>query len=416
MTYTKEQLSKIFRRLASIGTAPEEGCELFGVGYDDAFKRLIREYADEALPAGESAEKFVIGPYGSGKTHFLRHFMTLARKRGCVISEVQLNKKIDYTQTLIVYREVAANLRPPGHDATGISKLLEATLARLDQQCRAQCPDQEARTEFVESWISALDGRRYKFGRFGKILQRALRASFQEDIALFEQLSRWIQGEVDNKALIKDLPRDLYLEPIKKSEQELFAGNLMLSLCQFIRYAGYQGTIIGFDEAEQGLDVSREKQQRIMSMLQANINAIADLQEGSVFILYALTPQLEAKFSTFPALQQRIDVPPDGDFFENGNNMAAKIDLSRRDDPTSELKAIGGKLTDLFFQYFGEEITTPYKESLRHIDGLVKQVIEKEYDSSNRRTMVKATSAYLWKLRKGSEQLDGPKPEAQGEV
>jgi hypothetical protein len=97
MAYSKEQLTRIFRRLASNGTAPEEGCELFGVGYDDAFKRLIGEYVEDALPAGESAEKFVIGPYGSGKTHFLRHFMTLARERGCVISEIQLNKKIDYT-------------------------------------------------------------------------------------------------------------------------------------------------------------------------------------------------------------------------------------------------------------------------------------------------------------------------------
>lgn len=417
MIYTKEQLAKVFRRLASTGTAPEEGCELFGVGYDDAFRRLLHEYVEDALPAGESAEKFVIGPYGSGKTHFLRHFMTLAREHGCVTSEIQLNKKIDYTQTMVVYREVAANIRPPDGNKVGIMALLEAAVARIDQQFRKQCPDDSARKELIDSWISALDECQYKYERFGKLVQRALRAYTERELPLFEALSRWIQGEVDNKELIKDLPRDLYVTPVTKSSQELFASNLMLSLCQFTRYAGFKGTVIGLDEAEQGLDVSREKQQRIMSMLQANINAVADLQEGSVLILYAFTPDLESRFSTFPALQQRIDVPIGQDFFENGNTLAAKIDLTKRVDPTAELKAIGSRLADLFFKHFGDEVSISRSEVGRHIEALAKQVFEQQYDSSNRRTMVKAVCAYLWKLRKDEQPSESQEERPlQGEV
>lgn len=410
-------MTKIFRRLASTGTAPEEGCELFGVGYEDAFKRLIKEYVEDALPAGESAEKFVIGPYGSGKTHFLRHFMALARDRGCVTAEIQLNKKIDYTQTLIVYREVAAAMTMPGGTTVGVKGLLEAAVERVNSQFKQQCPDDTNRLELIESWIGGLDGRKYKYDRFGKIVQRALHAYTQKEIPLFEALSQWIQGEIDNRQLIKDLPRDIYLTPVKKSDQELFAGNLMLSLCQFIRYAGFKGTIIGLDEAEQGLDVSREKQQKIMSMLQANINAVADLQEGSAFILYAFTPDLESRFSTFPALQQRIDVPTGQDFFENGNTLAAKIDLTRRNDPPSELKAIGGSLADLFLKHFGDEVAVSQSEVGRRVEELARQVVEQGYDSSNRRTMVKALCTYLWQLRRGDESLETQerRPE-QGEV
>ena len=408
MPYAKEQIAKIFRRMGDKGTAPEEGCELFGVGYDDAFKRLIAEYIDDALPAGESAEKFVIGPYGSGKTHFLRHFMTLASQRGCVTAEVQLNKKIDYTQSLIVFREIASGLRAPSSTKLGMANLLAAAIERVDAQFREQVPDEASRAELVDSWIGALDDRPYEFDRFGKILKKALRAYTQKDEALFDSMCRWIQGEVDNRELIKDLPHDLYLTPVKKSDQELFAGNLLLSICQFIRYAGFNGTIIGLDEAEQGLDVNRRRQELIMSMLQANINAVADLQDGSVFILYAFTPELESRFATFPALQQRIDVPIGEDFFENGNTLAAKIDLTRHDDPVSELRAIGHRLSRLFFEHFGDQASISSTEAERHIAALAEQVVEREYDSSNRRTMVKAVCAYLWRLRTGGvpQELD----------
>jgi hypothetical protein len=191
----------------------------------------------------------------------------------------------------------------------------------------------------------------------------------------------------------------------------------MLSLCQFIRYAGFKGTIVGLDEAEQGLHVSREKQERIVSMLQANINAVADLQDGSVLILYAFTPDLESRFSTFPALQQRIDVPTDQDFFENGNTLAAKIDLTRRDDPVSELKAIGSRLVELFFKHFGDEATASRAQAMQHVEELAKQIVEQEYDSGNRRTMVKAVCTYLWRLRRSDErsETEENRPE-QGEV
>ncbi len=417
MPYSKELLTNMFRRLGANGTAPEEGCELFGVGYDDAFKRLLSEYVEDALPSGGSAEKFVIGPYGSGKTHFLRHFMTLARERGCVTSEIQLNKDIDYTKTLVVYREVAARIKMPGGtDKGGIKALLKFAVEKPNFQFQPLCSDDMDRREQIESWISALDDHEYKFDQFGHIVQKALRAYIQKNIALFDALSRWLQGEVDNKQLIKDLPSDLYLKP-KSPNDNLFAGNLMLSLCQFIRYAGFKGTIIGLDEAEQGLDVNRRKQNLIMSMLQANINAVADLKEGSVLILYAFTPDLESRFSTYPALQQRIDVPADQDFFKNGNTLAAKIDLTRRDDPVSELKEIGHHLADLFYKHFGNEATASRAEVIQHVEELANQVVEKQLDSGNRRTMVKEVCAYLWKLRNVGEPFENQEnPPEQGEV
>ena len=59
-------------RIAEQGTAPEVGCSLFGTGYDLAFEKLEQIYLNRAFERGRSSEKYVVGAYGSGKTHFLR--------------------------------------------------------------------------------------------------------------------------------------------------------------------------------------------------------------------------------------------------------------------------------------------------------------------------------------------------------
>ena len=76
-------LPAMFERISENGTAPSEGCKLFGVGYEEAFERLKRKYIIERFERGDSAEKFVHGPFGSGKTHFLRQLMEIAREARC---------------------------------------------------------------------------------------------------------------------------------------------------------------------------------------------------------------------------------------------------------------------------------------------------------------------------------------------
>ena len=77
-------LFDILEPLAENGTAPARGCSTFGVGYNDTFDQLCKVYVDGQFKRGKSAEKFVIGPFGSGKSHFLRHFMEIAETKNCV--------------------------------------------------------------------------------------------------------------------------------------------------------------------------------------------------------------------------------------------------------------------------------------------------------------------------------------------
>src|SRR5687768_15403794 len=114
----------MFEQLAEHGHAPAEGCSLFGTGVDGAFAQLRQRYLVERFARGGSAEKFVVGPFGSGKTHFLRQLMEIARELDCVTIEVALNKNLDFTQSLVIYQEMARQVRPPRSETRGLRNLI----------------------------------------------------------------------------------------------------------------------------------------------------------------------------------------------------------------------------------------------------------------------------------------------------
>jgi len=260
--------------MAEHGTAPTEGCSLFGVGQEDAFARLQRTYLERRFSRGGSAEKFVIGPYGSGKTHFLRQLMELGRGMGCVSAEVTLNKDLDFTRSLNVYREVIREIRAPATDQKGIRALLVASL----EQVRAQAGKNAAIAEqLVATWVDGLDKGNYELEAYGRVTRRALEAHLKGDTTTFDAAGRWLEGDVSDKVLA----RELFVTTVDKSEENVHGRRALLSLFQLVRRAKFRGTVLTFDEAEQGLAVDRKRMDRILSMLQSGINAVSNLRDGS---------------------------------------------------------------------------------------------------------------------------------------
>ena len=383
-------LLNMIERIAETGTAPKDGCSLFGVGYEDAFERLQSVYLDRRFGRGGSAEKFVIGPFGSGKTHFLRQLMGLAREQGCVTAEVSLNRDIDFVQSLIVYREVAREIRPPGSELTGIGPLLDAALERV----RAQAPTPEAIEPLVHGWVSALDGHPLKHDGFARMVRRALEARLRDDEVTFDACCRWLGGEVQDRTLAKELS----VTVVAKAEQNIFARLATLSLFQFIRFARFPGTVITFDEAEQGLQVDKRRMQRILSMLQSDINAIADLEDGSALIVYALTPDIVEQMERFGALAQRVADPGPGSGFFDGNTRAPKIDLRRRGEPAQELALMGRQLAEVLYERASPPPPIPKDAVLERIESLAGEVATDDPSTSSRRTMMKRTANMLMRV------------------
>jgi hypothetical protein len=378
----------MFETIASNGHAPVEGCNLFGVGFEEAFSRLQRVYLEKGFSRESSSEKFVIGPYGSGKTHFLRQFMDIARDVGCVTVEVTLDKAIDFTKSLLVYKEVTREIRPPGTAARGLKPFLLAICERV----RLQAPTGADPDAFLAAWIAGLDQADFKLEPFGRVARKALEALVHDESTMLELGIRYLGGDISDREVTKAVGTS----PVRTDEHNLHAKRATLSLYQLARRAGFRGTVVAFDEAEQGLGVDKKKTDKIRSMLQSGINSIADLDRGSALILYAFTPDLERNLEEgFGALQQRVADPGLGAGFFDGNTRAVKIDLTRS---RPDLHQVGRSLVRLLYETEGDTIEIEEATTQALIDQIADRVTDLDASAHRCRTFVKKVCTILIRL------------------
>ena len=386
----------LFETIAETGHAPKSGCSLFGVGFEDAFERLRKRYIEEAFSRGRSSEKFVIGPYGVGKTHFLREFSEVAANEDVVVAEVALNKDIDATDKLITYQEVVRELRVPGSTAQGIRALLTGVIDRVKSQAEGESGEQ-----LLRYWVDGITDPRFswKLPAFGPAIQIGLRAYIENggNDPLFLNVCRWLEGEVSNK----DVARAVGTSPVSRNERSLHGGRALLSVYQFIRHAGFRGTVVGFDEAEQSMSTDRKSTARILSMLQSSINAMADLQGGSALVLYAVTPDIADKMMEFPALQQRLADPGPGRGFFDGETLAPIIDLGRKsnlEDSEAHLKSVANRLVDLLYETYGVQISVDITDTKQTVEDLTSQIYQTGLGSGVLRELTKSVCGLLANL------------------
>jgi len=382
----------MIERIAENGTAPIEGCSLFGVGYDNHIEAIRKMYIDKAFGKGRSAEKFIVGAYGSGKTHFLRQLSEIAREAECVTSEVALNKDLDYTQSLLIYEQVANNLQMKGSTGHGIKTLLESIYVRL----KAQSPTVDLEEDFVDRWIGGIPGWDLKNGAFQRVYMIALESLHMGASKKFDTACRWLSGEVTNRNVCKELGE----VPVTRADTSIFGKSALLALGQAIRKSTFCGTVIALDEAEQSLSaglMQSRKREKILSMLQSSVNANSDLEGGALMVLYAITPDVWEKMSEAPMLQQRVADPGPGRGFLDGNPLAKKIPLDeKRGDPEEELYSMGAALVELFYKHHQNDMKNVTREEfLQKTKEVAESVAIEEPSVSSRRLMMKRIATDL---------------------
>ena len=373
-----------FERMAMFGSAPAEGCRLFGIGYETAFERLRKTFINGRMARGGSAEKFIVGPYGSGKTHFLRTLMEIGRSDGVVTAEVMANKEVDLTQSLIVYREITDGLRAPNQEGRGMEGFLRACVEKV-----GAAGEESGNARLLQNaWVKGVRDLDFRATAYGRVAHRALSALLDGDRPAFENASRWLAGEIGNRALAKELDVDV----VPKPEQSLAGRRMTLSLCQLARSAGFAGTIIGFDEAEQGMDVDKRRLNRILSMVRSSVDAAVDLEGGSALIVWAVTPSTRENINQYPALQTRLESKPG---FFDGNTLAPIIDLTERREPEQELRRIGIRLLELYLEQNGPPDGKDEGQLRDDIERAAREIYEEDPSAQSRRPMVKRTCTIL---------------------
>jgi len=311
----------IFEEMITTGQPPNDNCSLLGVGYDEALKRLEKVYLYRGFERGKSAEKFIIGPYGSGKTHFLRQLLERGRQIDCVTAEVPLSRDVDISKPLLVYKEVAREIRAPGQQGKGLKNFLRNICQKL--RAESEIEDPNLADDYLQSRIDAFDDIHFEDEQFRKVAARTLKADLRDEYEIYENGCRWLSGEVNEKLVAKSLG----VGRIPVSEQDSYGRRALLCLCQFAKTINYRGTIIGFDEAEQAINVPRKKVQRILSMARAEIDSISRVKNAAVMIVYAFTPDVVQGMQAYPALQQRLAEPDPENRFFDGNSYSPRIEL-----------------------------------------------------------------------------------------
>ncbi|ADQ41172.1 hypothetical protein Calkr_1681 [Caldicellulosiruptor acetigenus I77R1B] len=386
----KDLFLRALYTMAQHGTAPAEGCKYFGVGYENVFEAIKQKYFYEQFGRNICAQKFVVGPYGSGKTHFLRHLMEIARDENCVTSEIALNRDIDFSDKLLIYSEVVRNIKAPLQQNEGLSEFLRYT---LDSMIRDTKNPQYLKERFSRD----INDSRFKSREFGKMIKLALVSYLNNDISTFDLCCDYLLGNIsDNK-----LCRELGIPKVTKSAQNKRAEDMLFSLFQFVYYIGYRGIIVGFDEAEQSFNVDRKKLAKIFSTLRSLMDAVVNLKDASALIVYAMTNDVYEEMNKYPALQQRLSNPYDRDFF-SGNVLAPVIDLTRLDSVDLS-KKIAMKISDVFYETFKDQINISKDEILRMADEISSEIIKRGVSSSNKREITKAVCTYLLGILEGRE-------------
>lgn len=394
--YEPLEIIAMIANMASHGTAPIDGCTLFSIGNEEFIRTIKEIYLNKGFTRKSSAEKFIVGQFGSGKTHFVNQVSEEARKLKCVTSTIALTKNIDVTSNYYIYRELARQIRPPGTKKKGMRSLLNACFSSIEELTHQQTDSIENAEGLLRSWIDGLEDQNFELDAFGRVVKQAFDARLKNDSEKFNAATRWLEGEFEDRAIAKMLN----LSPYTKKELNIIAKRVNLSLYQFIKMCGFQGTVVVFDEAEQGFNISKKKQSMLFSLLQSDINSIVTLEGGAVLVLYAIQSQTLGGIMNFPALQQRIQHPFKFSA-EHFNSPIIEIDRSQaasKEEIIEELQSIGKKLITLMYSAAGPKITVPMESTNSMMPALAEWCIGQDMTSSNRRAMVKGTCSILTTL------------------
>jgi hypothetical protein len=331
----------ILRRLAQHGVldVPEVAVRL-STGLDGFVSRWERETLP-FLSAGGSELRFVEGPNGRGKTHFLQVLETHARRAGFVTCRVGTQTK-PFAALQDTYREIASSMTSRAFGSNGICGLAPLLAGLTAEQLAGF--QQSARGNPGYRNLITTYARRAQAGQTDQPATQDLRALLMNDTnrrVTFGELFR----------IDRDLPR-----PLGKLGKRN-AGVWLRSLLTLPRQLGFKGLVVLFDETGADLHL-RPEPLRARQQHMANLRNLVDhLATGGIpgcSVVYATTNDfIHMAFEDYPAMWQRVARLEEASPFAESprNPRAVWCRLDELTDPSpAELKffiTLGEKLLAL---------------------------------------------------------------------
>lgn len=255
------------------GVVPRRGQHHIQVGRVDEINALVRDL--ERIADGGSAVRFVIGPYGSGKTFFLHLIRSIALEKKLVTMHADLapDRRLQSSggQAQNLYRELAINVatrtRPEGQAMQSVVERF-VTRARQEAQRGEVKPSEviEERLHDLSQMVGGYD--------FASVIDAYWRGHDNGEEDLKASAVRWLRGEYTTKTdARKDLGVRNYIDDQSVYDHlKLFA--------RFVTLADYSGLVVVLDEMVNLYKISHTQSRK--GNYEQILRIVNDCLQGSV--------------------------------------------------------------------------------------------------------------------------------------
>ncbi len=384
----KDEFCTGLKKVAQYGVPEIAAAMEYDVGSEDFMKYFEEEILESMVFQGGAVVRFFEGAFGSGKTHLLELIKELALNNNMAIALTELSHDLNLDDWRHITRYVLENLE-----------------ARIDGEKVRSLPD----------IVQAL--KRSGQGNSKWLKDAALpHAGFQRAmLILFEnsQLTDQARDKIVNylrgeRIGAGELARS-GIKGVKGPLSQRNAEQVLKTVLGGLFLLGLNGTILLFDETEQGFRVSRNNPSRKVRM---SANLMRRLVDGSASgtlvgtgVIFAVLPGfIEACGSAYQALGQRLETPRD---LLDKNPWRQPVltmnSVSSIRTPEEFLDAACTKFVALV-KYYGGQTDGLYEQMLNQGE----QILQNDASSGYRRSLMKLLAAIaMERIERGGEIYGG---------
>jgi hypothetical protein len=284
------------------GVVPRLGLQHIQVGRQREIQAIVRDI--DRIAEGGACSRFIIGPYGAGKTFFLFLVRQIALQRKLVVMQADLgpDRRIHASggQARTLYSELVKSLATRSSpDGGALRGIVETFIAQTIEQSPGMPIEQaiSGRMAPLREMVSGYD--------FATVVATYARGYDEGNEALQEAALRWLRGEYTTKTEARN---DLGVRTVI---DDLAFYDALKLMAKFVRIAGYSGLLVCLDELVnlyklQNAQARKQNYEQILRMLNDTLQGATE----GLGLLYGGTPDflLDTRrgLYSYEALQSRL--------------------------------------------------------------------------------------------------------------
>ncbi len=230
------------------GVVPREGAEYIAVGRSEEIEAILNDI--EIIEDGGSTFRFIVGPFGAGKSFLFSIIRSHVTKKGFLVMDADFSPSRrlmgSKNEGLSTYQELIKNLSSMAKPAGGaLSLVLDRWINELNFDAKKHNIDDEKRKSYVINQIynrcSSIRDLTHGF-EYAKLLELYYISYEENDNELKDNVLKWFRGEYSSK---REAKKELGINIII-GDDDWFDYIKIFAI--FIKQAGYKGLLLLCDE------------------------------------------------------------------------------------------------------------------------------------------------------------------------